>query len=98
MKSLDNFLDAEGRLKNLPRKSAPREEAYAYLAGKFDPGVEYTEHDVNAILSAWHTFDDFFTLRRGLVETGYLCRMKDGSKYWRNPERELPQNPPGEEA
>ncbi|MEG1548054.1 MAG: DUF2087 domain-containing protein [Clostridia bacterium] len=78
------FLDENGRLKQLPSKSAMRKLAHAYIAGKFEYGVNYTEHEVNAIISQWHTFDDYFVLRRGLVEDGYLRRVPDGSRYWRN--------------
>ena len=65
---IERFLDEEGRLKQWPAKQAPREEAFAYLARKFEPGRDYTEHEVNAILSTWHTFGDLFILRRGLIE------------------------------
>lgn len=84
---IERFLDEEGKLKMLPSKQIPREQVYAYLAGKFECGRDYTEHEVNAILSSWHTFQDYFVLRRGLIESGWLCRMKDGSRYWRNPEK-----------
>lgn len=84
---IERFLDEEGKLRQLPRKQAPREEAYAYLADKFEDGRDYTEHEVNAILSSWHTFNDYFVLRRGLIEDGLLLRLPDGSKYWKNPEK-----------
>lgn len=84
---IERFLDEEGKLKMLPSKQIPREQVYTYLAGKFECGRDYTEHEVNAILSSWHTFQDYFVLRRGLIESGWLCRMKDGSRYWRNPEK-----------
>lgn len=87
-KVLARFLDAEGRVKQLPAKSKPRQLVYDYLAEKFDFGVDYTEHDVNALLSSWHTFEDFFILRRGLVEAGLLSRERDGSRYWRTPKAE----------
>lgn len=84
---IERFLDEEGKLRQLPSRQAPRGEAYAYLAGKFELGREYTEHEVNAILASWHTFGDYFILRRGLIESGWLCRLRDGSKYWRNPDK-----------
>ncbi len=80
---LARFLDGDGRLKQLPSKQAPRQLAMQYLAAKFEYDADYTEHEVNAILSAWHTFDDYFILRRGLVESGLLARERDGSRYWR---------------
>ena len=80
---ITRFLDENGRLKQLPAKHAARLDAYAYLAEKFEFGKEYSEHDVNAIVSQWHTFGDYFVLRRGLVESGYLGRLSNGSKYWK---------------
>lgn len=84
---IDRFLDEDGKLKQWPSKQAPREEVFSYLAEKFEPGRDYTEHEVNAILSSWHTFGDLFILRRGMIESGWLKRMRDGSRYWRNPEK-----------
>ena len=83
-KSIDNFLDSNGKLKQLPAKQAMRMLAYDYLVENFENDVEYSEHEVNAIISSWHTFDDYFSLRRGLVDGGYLKRLPDGSKYWKN--------------
>ena len=84
---IERFLDGEGRVKLWPSKQAPREEVFAYLVEKFELDHNYTEHEVNAILSTWHTFGDLFILRRGMIESGWLMRMRDGSRYWRNPEK-----------
>ncbi|MEA5040009.1 MAG: DUF2087 domain-containing protein [Clostridiaceae bacterium] len=77
------FLDAEGKIKALPQRQNRRHEVLAYLAEKFIPGTDYTEREVNAICDLWHTFGDYFLLRRELVDSGLLCRMRDGSRYWR---------------
>ena len=87
-KKIDNFLDENGKLKQLPAKYTMRLLAYDYLASKFEKDVEYTEQEVNAIISSWHLFGDYFTLRRGLVDSGWLMRLTDGSKYWKNKEKE----------
>lgn len=84
---IDRFLDEEGRLRQLPARQAPREAAYAYLASKFEFGRDYAEREVNAILLDWHTFDDRCLLRRALVDGGWLCRLQDGSRYWKNPDK-----------
>lgn len=88
---LSRFLDGEGRLKQLPAKRTVRALAYEHLAGKFEFDKDYTETEVNGILSSWHTFGDYFILRRELVENGWLCRLPNGSKYWRNREKRLQQ-------
>jgi hypothetical protein len=43
-----------------------------YLAGRFEPGRDYTEADVNAILGELH--DDYVTVRRLLVDERLLER------------------------
>ncbi|KUO63601.1 MAG: hypothetical protein APF84_18755 [Gracilibacter sp. BRH_c7a] len=82
--SIMRFLDEDGKLKQFPAKQQKRLLAYAYLAKKFEFDIEYSEQEVNAIIGSWHTFGDYFVLRRGLVESCYLCRLPNGSKYWRN--------------
>lgn len=85
---IERFLDEEGRLKQWPAKKAPQQDVLQYVAQKFEPAREYTEHEVNAILASWHTFNDLFILRRGLVDSRWLLRLPNGSRYWRNPEKE----------
>ncbi len=86
---IERFLDENGRIKQLPSKRATQLKIFAYLAEKFESGKEYSEHEVNAIISSWHTFGDYFVIRRGLVESGLIKRLPNGSKYWRvEPEAE----------
>jgi len=47
---------------------------------KFDSSEKYTEKEVNQILES--VYPDFVTLRRYLIEYGFLDRTADGSKYW----------------
>lgn len=86
---IERFLDTEGKLKQFPSKHSMKLLAFDYLAGKFAYDVEYTEQEVNAILASWHTFGDYFILRRGLVESGWLLRLPNGSKYWKNPDKQM---------
>lgn len=85
---LARFLDADGKLKQWPAKQMIREEACAYLAQQFQYDRDYTEPDVNAIIASAHTFGDYFLLRRSLIESGYLCRTPNGSRYWKNKEKQ----------
>jgi len=59
--------------------------ALGYLIDKFEQGREYTEREVNEVLSAWHAFGDHSLLRRALCDAGLLKRLPDGSRYWRPP-------------
>ena len=79
------FLDSEAKIIHLPQRRAVRVAVLAYLVGQFVPERIYTEREVNAICDAWHTFGDYFLLRRELVEYGFLGRERDGSRYWRVP-------------
>lgn len=54
----------------------------AYLAGKFEGGRNYKEKEVNEIISRWHTFGDYFILRRLLIDCGFMGRLPDGTRYW----------------
>jgi hypothetical protein len=68
---LRNFVEG-GRLESLPARASQRRVVLEYLAGRFDDGTEYTEREVNELLSAYH--DDFASLRRYLVDEGLLNR------------------------
>ena len=85
--SIAVFLDGDGRVKQLPVPNRTKIPVLEYLAGKFEPGRTYTEKEVNAILSAWHTFGDYYILRRLLIDHGMLERVPDGSRYWVNEQR-----------
>jgi predicted transcriptional regulator YdeE len=82
---LERLLDESGKLKLWPAKKSTQRLALSYLAEKFEPAEarEYTEREVNALIESWHTFGDFFLLRRELIEGGFLKRLPNGSKYWR---------------
>ncbi len=76
------FLEGE-RIRQLPTKGAHRLLVLKYLASKFETGRDYTEGQVNAIIDDWHTFGDYFILRRELIDCGLLRRLPNGSRYWR---------------
>ena len=51
------------------------------VAQQFEAGKQYTEPEVNDILQdIWH---DYATMRRYLIEYGYLDRSKDCKSYWK---------------
>jgi hypothetical protein len=69
---LRNFVDGEGRIRELPAREAKRELVLEYVAARFETGREYAEKEVNEILLELH--DDHVTLRRYLVDAGLLTR------------------------
>lgn len=77
---LQRFFGADGRLLTIPAKQSRQITMYDLLAQRFVPGVRYTELEVNRELMA--VYPDYVTLRRGLVDFGFLDRA-DG-QYWRS--------------
>ncbi len=88
MLTIERFLDEEGRLKQLPSKNNLQREVFSYLSSKFEADRKYTEKEVNQILTDWSTIGDYFILRRGLIDDGFLSRLADGSQYWLNDTQE----------
>ena len=82
---LKPFLDDDGRVTSTPAKYRKRLLMLWYLADKIAPG-EYTEPEIGDAIDAWTLFRDPATIRRELVEMGFLVRTKDGSRYRRTDE------------
>ena len=61
-----------GRLTSIPTSHAKRLVILDRLAQELEPGVRYTERQVNARLRPFH--DDVAALRRYLVDDGFLDR------------------------
>jgi hypothetical protein len=64
----------EGRLTSLPSRRAMLLAACAFLAERFEPGRDYGEAEVDALLA--HDAPDHATLRRLLVDEGFLVRSR----------------------
>ncbi len=76
-------MTVNGRLKQLPSQRHKREKltvALRWLASKFESDILYTEKQVNEILKTAH--DDFASMRRDMVDLGYLRRERSGRQYW----------------
>lgn len=82
--SIQRFLDDDGKINIWPSKKDVKIEILKYLSSNFEYGRFYSEKEVNAIINENHTFNDYFLLRRGMVDYKFLSRTKDGAKYWRN--------------
>ena len=67
------------RLIELPAQRHKRLVVLERLALEFEPGVRYPEVEVTGLLRRFH--DDHATLRRALVDEGYLDRA--AGEYWR---------------
>lgn len=70
-KTLRNFFDGD-RLKSIPAQRKQRVIVLQKLLERFEPGRKYPEREVNDILKTAH--EDFATLRRELVDYGFMVR------------------------
>lgn len=68
------FFD-NGRLTSIPVKRKKRVAVLRRLMSAFEPGRDYSESDVNAILGRSH--EDVATLRRELVSYGFMSRARN---------------------
>ena len=66
-------------LVSMPRAGRKRQIVLEHLVTVFEPGVRYTEAEVNATLRAF--WPDFAALRRYLVDAALLERGQ--GEYWR---------------
>ena len=73
------------RLKEIPTQLKKQRIVLRRLAQEFEPGVHYTEKQVNETLKQF--YPDFATLRRYLVDNKLMAR--DTRLYWRTDERGL---------
>ncbi len=79
--TINRFLNHEGKVKQVPAKMSKKILLFDYLGTKFENNKVYTEQEVNKIITDWSTIDDYFVLRRGLVDSKQLSRTPDGSEY-----------------
>jgi ArsR family transcriptional regulator len=86
-KILATFLNADGTIRQVPNSRtqvAKFRFILEYILAAFEPGIVYTEKEVNHIVRQFN--EDVSGLRRDLIDFGLLARERDGSKYWRCPE------------
>ena len=77
---LRNFV-RQGRLERIPAQKAKRIVVLDWLATRFEPGVRYSEAQVNLMLGMVHP--DTAALRRYLVDEEFLERDDRERVYWR---------------
>lgn len=79
-KVINTFCDEQGRIKQFPAQQKKFEAILRYVVQEFQLGKQYTEKQVNEILSRYS--EDVATLRRGLVEYRMMDREGGGGAYW----------------
>lgn len=75
------------KLRNFPVREGKRKKLLPRFAVLFEPKKVYTEKEVKKLIKT--IYEDDCTIRRYLVDYGYLKRTKDGSKYYRNCEENM---------
>lgn len=68
------------KLKTFPSKEKKKIAVLRKITEAFDPRKKYSEIEINEILKL--IFSDVATIRRYLIQYGFLDRTKDGSQYW----------------
>ena len=69
----------DGGIDIIPSKEKKKLIILQHIVKRFEKEQMYSEQEVNAILKTVHT--DFVSLRRHLIEYGFMERSKDGSQY-----------------
>jgi hypothetical protein len=70
----------DGPLLRFPKKEKKKIIVLRQLIQRFESQRKYSEKEVNEILI--NAFHDYVTLRRYLIEYGFMDRYPDGSCYW----------------
>ncbi len=78
-----------GKLSLLPTKQKKLVVILHWLSTMFKPDVIYTEGEVNTIIREVYE-EDYVSLRRDLIDMGYLRRERGGGNYWLTPEDDDP--------
>lgn len=68
------------RLKNFPAKEKKKIIVLQEIVSLFDKTRRYTESEINEIIGS--IYDDFATIRRYLIEYGFMDRTQNCSEYW----------------
>ncbi|OMD85582.1 ArsR family transcriptional regulator [Paenibacillus odorifer] len=76
-----NFFSKDGRLRQIPAQYKKKLIALQYMVEKLEPGVIYTEKEINEFIKQFH--EDFATIRREFIMHQFMYREKD--KYELNP-------------
>lgn len=80
----DAFLNELGLVERYPVKVSEKQVVLNYLFKFFEAGRLYTEREVNDILKAHISFEDYVMIRRDLFDFNYLKRSLDGGTYETN--------------
>ncbi|MCC5912259.1 MAG: DUF2087 domain-containing protein [Clostridiaceae bacterium] len=78
-KVLKNYIK-NGKVNTFPSKEKKKIIILQYMINKFQANKKYSEKEVNEIIKSM--LDDYVTVRRYLIQYGFMDRNKDCSEYW----------------
>jgi hypothetical protein len=83
-KEIDNiiktYIDENGALRSYPVKEKKKIIVLNEIVKNFAIGTIYSEKEINIVLK--RIYEDYATIRRALIEYGFIERKNDGSSYW----------------
>ncbi|MCP4610664.1 MAG: DUF2087 domain-containing protein [Planctomycetes bacterium] len=68
------------KLKHFPKKQKKKVAIQRHIMGRFAKGRRYSEKEINSILKS--IYSDHVSIRRYLIDYGFLDREKNGAEYW----------------
>lgn len=78
--TIKNYMDETGAIKTYPAKEKKKIIVLSEIVNNFSKGRKYSEKEINIVLK--RIYDDYATIRRALIEYGFIERSKDCSSYW----------------
>jgi Trp operon repressor len=78
--TIKTYMDENGRLKNYPAKEKKKIIVLSEIVKNFSNGKIYSEKELNRILK--RIYEDYATIRRALIEYGFIERTDDCKSYW----------------
>lgn len=79
-KVIETYMDINGGLRSYPSKEKKKVILLGEIIKNFNIGKKYSEKEINRVLK--RIFEDYATIRRALIEYGFLDRSNDCSEYW----------------
>ena len=79
-KVIETYIDENGALKSYPSREKKKVILLGEIIKNIKIGKKYTENEINRVLK--RIFEDYATIRRALIQYGFLERSKDCSEYW----------------
>lgn len=78
-KTIKTYIDENGAIKQFPAREKKKIIILGEIRKNFIRNKEYSENEVNIILK--RIYEDYTTIRRALIEYGFLDRSVDCSIY-----------------